>query len=164
MSPVTSAVSSPYEVICPRQRMSCFNPQTTAVQTERCHTATWWTLTPGHFSTPRPLSVGVFLECHLPPNCNNIVEQRLFTNHQEDGTNFHHFLLSRLSVSLLRPFQFELLICSRQQAATSWFWQQLWILCSTQVVVSRGKMKFLWNHLFPKSLNYIFIIAAWAWQ
>ncbi len=111
-----------------------------------------------------PQSVGVFLECHLPPNCNNIVEQRLFTNHQEDGTNFHHFLLSRLSVSLWRLFQFELLIRSRQQAATSWFWQQLWILCSTQVVVSRGIMKFLWNHLFPRSLNYIFIIAAWTWQ
>lgn len=65
------------------------------------------------------------------------------------------------SLSLWRPFQFELLIRSRQQAATSWFWQQLWISCSTQVVVSRGIMKFSPNHLFPKSLNCIFIIAAW---
>lgn len=38
---------------------------------------------------PEALSVGVFLEprCHLPPNSNNVVDQQLFTNRQEDGTN-----------------------------------------------------------------------------
>lgn len=43
----------------------------------------------GQLSRPEALSVGVFLEplCHLPPNSNNVVDQQLFTNRQEDGTN-----------------------------------------------------------------------------
>lgn len=43
----------------------------------------------GQLSHPQAASVGVFLEplCHLPPNSNNVVDQQLFTNRQEDGTN-----------------------------------------------------------------------------
>lgn len=46
-------------------------------------------LTPGSFHCPEALSVGVLLEprCHYPPNSNNVVDQQLFTNRQEDGTN-----------------------------------------------------------------------------
>lgn len=43
----------------------------------------------GQLSRPEAASVGVFLEpqCHLPPKSNSVVDQQLFTNRQEDGTN-----------------------------------------------------------------------------
>lgn len=43
----------------------------------------------GQLPAPRLLWVWVFLEplCHLPSNSNNVVDQQLFTNRQEDGTN-----------------------------------------------------------------------------
>lgn len=46
-------------------------------------------LTLGSFSHPKAVSVGVFLGplCHLPPNSKSVVDQQLFTNRQEDGTN-----------------------------------------------------------------------------
>lgn len=46
-------------------------------------------LTPGSFPTPRLWAWACFREprCHLPPNSNSVVDQQLFTNRQEDGTN-----------------------------------------------------------------------------
>lgn len=46
-------------------------------------------LTPGSFPTPRLWAWACFREprCHLPPNSNGVVDQQLFTNRQEDGTN-----------------------------------------------------------------------------
>lgn len=57
--------------------------------------------------TPEAVSVGVFLEpwCHSPPNSNNVVDQQLFTNRQEDGTNL---ITSYSPVSLLSGELFNL--------------------------------------------------------
>lgn len=60
----------------------------------------------GQLSHPEAESVGVFLEprCHLPPNSNCVVDQQLFTNCQEDGTNlitsYSPVLLSQETVSI----------------------------------------------------------------
>lgn len=114
-------------------------------------------LTPGSFPSPR-LWVWVCF-WSLGVICLQTVTMLLISSCLQTARRMELIwsLTIPLSLPLQRPFQFEILIRSQLQAATSWFWQQLWISCSTQVVMSRGIMKFSPNHLFPKSLNWIFI-------
>lgn len=85
---------------------------------QRCHSVERKTcvmaraLPPGSFPAPRLRAWVRFLEprCHLPPNSNNVVDQQLFTNRQEDGTNlitpYSPVSPSRETVSISAPCVF----------------------------------------------------------